>query len=86
MNDSVSEDVDRALITLAALVDGDRALGVEAAALLLAVPVGTFRQIAARPDFPLPAKMGKRLTWRRSELLDWWETERARQNRGRKAA
>lgn len=82
----MSEEVDRALITIAAMLDGDRALGVESAALLLAVPVGTFRQIAARPGFPVPAKMGKRLTWRRRELLDWWDAERARQTRGRKAA
>jgi predicted DNA-binding transcriptional regulator AlpA len=66
---------------IAALVDGDRALNVEAAALVLGVAPGTFRQLAARPGFPKPAKMGKRLTWRRRELLDWWDAERDRQNR-----
>lgn len=75
-----------ALAAVAAMLDGDRALNVEAAALVLGVAVGTFRQLAAQPDFPAPAKMGKRLTWRRRELLDWWESERDRQNRGSKVA
>lgn len=79
-------EIERVLITLAAMVEGDRALNVEAAALLLAVPVGKFRQLSARPRFPTPAKMGKRLTWRRRELLDWWDAERDRQNRGLRAA
>lgn len=35
--------------------------------------------------FPAPAKMGKRLTWRRRELLDWWDAERDRQKRNRAA-
>lgn len=82
----MTSDVGHALTTLAALVEGNRALGVEASALLLAVPVGTFRQIAARPGFPRPVKIGKRLTYLRSELLEWWEAERGRQNRGKKAA
>lgn len=69
-----------ALAQLAALLDGDRALPLEAAALVLGIAPGTFRQLAARPGFPKPAKMGKRLTWRRRELLAWWEAERDRQN------
>lgn len=86
MGNRMTPDIEHALTTLAALVEGDRALGVEASALLLAIPVGTFRQIAAHPGFPQPVKIGKRLTYRRSELLEWWEAERMRQNRGRKAA
>lgn len=85
-NDPVSDasDIERAMVVLAAaLGEGDRVLGVAAAALLLAVPVGTFRQLSARPGFPAPAKMGKRLTWRKSELLNWWEDERNRQKRNR---
>lgn len=70
-----------AMAALAAYMDGDRALPLEAAALVLGIAPGTFRQLAAKPGFPKPAKMGKRLTWRRVELLDWWEAERARQNR-----
>lgn len=69
-----------ALERIAALVEGDRALNLEASALTLGVAPGTFRQLAARPGFPKPAKMGKRLTWRRRELLAWWEAERNRQN------
>ncbi len=71
----------KALADIAALLDGDRALPLEAAALLLGMKPGTFRQVAARPGFPKPARMGKRLTWRRRELLEWWEAERDRQNR-----
>lgn len=70
-----------ALAALAAMMDGDRALNLEAAALLLGIPARTFRQLAARPGFPRPAKMGKRLTWRRRELLAWWDEERDRQHR-----
>ena len=73
-------DLTAALHTLAALVEGDRALALDAAALVLGIAPGTFRQLAAKPGFPKPAKMGKRLTWRRRELLAWWEAERARQN------
>lgn len=68
------------LTILAALVEGDRALNLETSALLLGIAPGTFRQLAARPGFPKPARMGKRLTWRRRELMEWWESERERQN------
>lgn len=78
-------EMERVLTTLAAMVEGDRALNIDGAALLLGVPVGTFRQLSARPGFPAPAKMGKRLTWRRRELLDWWDAERDRQKRNRAA-
>jgi predicted DNA-binding transcriptional regulator AlpA len=78
----VSEtEVMKHLAELAAMLDGDRALNLEAAALVLGIAPRTFRQIAARPGFPKPAKMGKRLTWRRRELLEWWDSERERQNR-----
>lgn len=74
-------DDSRLLSLLSAIADGDRVVTSEPAALVLGVPLRTFQKLAARPDFPRPAKMGKRLTWRRRELLDWWEKERARQNR-----
>lgn len=70
-----------ALAQLAALLDGNRALPLDAAALLLGVPPGSFRKLAAKPGFPRPARVGKRLTWMRRELLEWWEAERDRQNR-----
>lgn len=70
-----------AINALVALLDGDRALNLQAAALVLGIAPGTFRQLACRPGFPKPAKMGKRLTWRRRELLAWWDAERDRQNR-----
>jgi predicted DNA-binding transcriptional regulator AlpA len=69
------------LAALAAMLDGDRALNLDAAALLLGIAPGTFRQLAAKPGFPRPARMGKRLTWRRRELLEWWDAERDRQHR-----
>ena len=75
----------QALAAVAAMLDGDRALPVEAAALVLGMKVGTFRQEAAKPGFPAPAKMGKRLTWRRRELLAYWEAERDRQRKGKAA-
>lgn len=71
----------QSLAALAAMLDGDRALNLEASALLLGIAPRTFQKLAARPGFPKAAKMGKRLTWRRRELLEWWETERDRQNR-----
>lgn len=70
-----------ALASLAAMLDGDRALNLDASALLLGIAPGTFRQLAAKPGFPRPARMGKRLTWRRRELLEWWDAERDRQHR-----
>jgi predicted DNA-binding transcriptional regulator AlpA len=69
------------LAALAAMLDGDRALNLDASALLLGIAPGTFRQLAAKPGFPRPARMGKRLTWRRRELLEWWDAERDRQHR-----
>lgn len=72
---------DELLSKIASMADSERKLGVGPAALLLGIPEGTFRQFAARPGFPRPAKIGKRLTWSRRELNDWWEKERARQNR-----
>lgn len=74
------EDVFKQMASLVAMLDGDRALNLEAAALLLGIAPGTFRQMAAKPGFPKPARMGKRLTWRRRELLEWWDAERQRQN------
>lgn len=73
--------MDALLAKLATLADSERKVGVEAGALLLGVPVRTFREYAARPDFPRAAKIGKRLTYSRRELNAWWEKERARQNR-----
>jgi predicted DNA-binding transcriptional regulator AlpA len=69
------------LAALAAMLDGDRALNLDASALLLGIAPGPFRQLAAKPGFPRPARMGKRLTWRRRELLEWWDAERDRQHR-----
>lgn len=81
----MSEDLDRALVTLAALMEGDRAVNAEAAALTLGVALGTFRKLCVLPGFPAPARMGRRLTWRRRELLAWWDAERERQKRNKAA-
>ena len=77
-----STTFDDLLLKLTSLADSDRAVNLDAAAILLGMKPGTFRQIAAQPGFPKPAKMGKRNTWRRRELLGWWDKERARQNPG----
>lgn len=67
---------------LAALIDGDRELDAEAAAIVLGnLPESTFYQYAARLDFPRPVKIGKGRKWRRSSLLEWADKERDRQNR-----
>ena len=79
MNDQTVIDM-QALAALAAMLDGDRALTLDGAALLLGMKPGTFRQVAAKPGFPKAARMGKRLTWRRVELLEWWKAEQKRQN------
>jgi predicted DNA-binding transcriptional regulator AlpA len=76
-------DIERVLTTLSALIEGDRVLDIRASALLLGISVDSFRRLSTRPDFPAPAMLGKRLTWRRRELLDWWEDERNRQRRSR---
>lgn len=81
MAERIDADALKNLAALAAMMDGDRALNLEAAALLLGIPPRTFRQLAAKPGFPRPAKMGKRLTWKRLELLEWWDAERDRQQR-----
>lgn len=76
-----AEKIQDPLVVIAAMLDGDRALPLEAAAMLIGEAPGTFRQLAARPGFPKPAKNAKRLTWMRSELLEWWHRERDRQAR-----
>lgn len=78
----MSEELNRVLVTLAALVDGDRELDAEAAALLLGgLPMATFYQYAATPDFPRPVKIGKSRKWRRLALLEWSDKRRQQQNR-----
>lgn len=70
------------LALVAALVDGDRELCAESAAVVLGnLPLSTFYQYAAKPDFPRPVRIGKSRKWRRSALLEWADKERARQNR-----
>lgn len=68
------------LEALAALIDGDRALPLEAACLVIGEKPGTFRQLASQPGFPKAARNAKRLTWSRRELLAWWYAQRDRQN------
>jgi predicted DNA-binding transcriptional regulator AlpA len=60
------------LAILAATMEGDRWLSAEASAFLLGqLPMSTFYQIAAKPDFPPSAKIGKARKWRRLALLNW---------------
>jgi predicted DNA-binding transcriptional regulator AlpA len=67
---------------ISAALDGDRWLNSEAARAYLAnMAERTFRQYSARPDFPRPVKLGKRLAWARSELQAWARREHAKQNR-----
>ena len=60
------------LAVLAATLEGDRWLSAEAAAFLLGqLKMSTFYQIAAAPDFPKAARIGKGRKWRRLELLEY---------------
>lgn len=68
------------LAVIAAMLEGDRALPLEAAALVIGEKPGTFRQLASRPGFPKAAKNAKVLTWSRRELMEWWYAQRDRQN------
>lgn len=77
---SEQSEVRSVVDALAALIDGDRALPVEAACLVIGETPGTFRQLASKPGFPRAAKNAKRLTWSRRELLEWWYRERDRKN------
>lgn len=76
----MSEMQPTVLSVIAAMLEGDRVLTREAAAVSLGIPLRTFDKLASRHGFPKPAKLGKRLTWRKSELMDWWDSERDRQN------
>ena len=60
------------LAVLAATLEGDRWLSAESAAFLLGqLKMSTFYQIAAAPDFPKAARIGKGRKWRRLELLEY---------------
>lgn len=77
---SADIEQDRTLALLAAMLEGDRVLTREGSAVLLSMPLRTFDKLASAPDFPKPAKLGRRLTWRRRELLAWWDRQRDTQN------
>lgn len=83
MSDHAAPDV---VAILAAMVEGERWLCADAAAAYLGqMPRKTFLEFAAKPGFPAPARIGKRRVWRKSELDDWAERLRARQQREKAA-
>lgn len=80
MSDQREDPSLRAIV--AALGDGDRWMTAEAAAFYLGdLPLATFYQHAAKPDFPRPVKIGKGRKWKKSALAEWADKEHARQNR-----
>lgn len=67
---------------LAALVNGDRWLCAGAGAAYLGqMPKKTFLAFACQPGFPVALRVGKRRMWRKSELDEWAERQRAAQGR-----
>lgn len=69
---------------IAALVNGDRWLCAGAGAAYLGqMPKKTFLAFACQPGFPVALRVGKRRMWRKSELDEWAERQRAAQGRQR---
>ena len=83
--DSYAESARQDLLELiAALVNGDRWLCAGAGAAYLGqMPKKTFLAFACQPGFPVALRVGKRRMWRKSELDEWAERQRAAQVRQR---
>lgn len=83
--DTDSTNADQRLLELiAALVNGDRWLCAGAGAAYLGqMPKKTFLAFACQPGFPVALRVGKRRMWRKSELDEWAERQRAAQRRQR---
>lgn len=74
------------LAVLASMLEGDRWLCADAAAVHLGqMPRKTFLAIAAEPGFPAMVKLGKRRVWRKSEIDAFMEQRQAMQQRQRAA-
>jgi predicted DNA-binding transcriptional regulator AlpA len=81
-----TEPTDSVAEILAALVNGDRWLCAGAGAAYLGqMPKKTFLAFACQPGFPVALRVGKRRMWRKSELDEWAERQRAVQSRQRAA-
>ena len=81
-----NETTDSVAEILAALVNGDRWLCAGAgAAYLDQMPKKTFLAFACQPGFPVALRVGKRRMWRKSELDEWAERQRAAQGRQKAA-
>ena len=79
-----NETTDSVAEILAALVNGDRWLCAGAGAAYLGqMPKKTFLAFACQPGFPVALRVGKRRMWRKSELDEWAERQRAAQARQR---
>lgn len=83
--DTDSTNAEQHLVALiAALVNGDRWLCAGAGAAYLGqMPKKTFLAFACQPGFPVALRVGKRRMWRKSELDEWAERQRAAQARQR---
>lgn len=81
-----NETTDSVAEILAALVNGDRWLCAGAGAAYLGqMPKKTFLAFACQPGFPVALRVGKRRMWRKSELDEWAERQRAAQGRQKAA-
>lgn len=82
----MSEMTQEVVDALAALVAGDRWLSADSAAAYMGqMPRQTFVRLSAAPGFPVATWIGKRRVWRKSELDDWVQRERAKQQRQKAA-
>lgn len=77
-------DPDSTVALIAALVQGDRWLNADAAAVYLGMVKpdgapnrrGFLERVACRPDFPVPLEIGNQKAWKKSELDEWAEDQR----------
>lgn len=76
---------DPTIALIAALVQGDRWLNADAAAVYLGMVTpkgqpnrrGYLERVACLPGFPAPLELGAQKTWKKSEV-DRWATEQRR--------
>lgn len=74
---------DSTLVTLAALIEGDRWLNADSCAVFLGLVTdgkpnrrGFLERVAKRPSFPEPLLIGNEMKWRKTEVDRWALDER----------
>lgn len=77
-------DQDSTITLIAALVQGDRWLNADAAAVYLGMVKpdgepnrrGFLERVACKPDFPQALEIGAQKAWKKSEVDQWAEDQR----------